>query len=169
MTTYSEYRDSIVSGDLVVLSHYKWASWYDLQVMAVRLFSATEYCHVGVAVVFGGRVWVAESVSPVARLVPLSNYAKDGMYIIPTRTPMKDEELEYLMSKIGVGKYSKWQAMMAYLDKLEIGEDDLLECAEYAICARRLSGLSLGDRAVPASVVKEALRQGMRLEYIEGL
>lgn len=169
MTKYSEIRDEIKSGDLVILSHYKWASWYDLQVMMVRLMSATEYTHVGVCVVLGGRVWVAESVVPVVRLVPLSNYAEDGMYIIPTNTPMKDEELEYLLSKVGTAKYSKWQAMMAYLDRLELGADDHFECAEYAICARRLSGLDLGPRAVPAAVVKEALKQGLRLEYIEGL
>lgn len=169
MTTYSEIRDEIRSGDIIILSHYKWASFYDLQVMAVRLFSASEYCHIGVAVVFGGRVWVAESVSPVVRLVPLSIYAKDGMYIIPTRTPMNDTELEYLLSKVGTGKYSKWQAMMAYLDRLELGADEHFECAEYAICARRLSGLELGPRAVPASVVKEALKQGLRLEFIEGI
>jgi len=168
MTSYSGIRGEVQSGDLIVFSHYKWASWYDMQVMAVRLFSASEYCHIGVAVVFGGRVWVAESVAPKARLVPLSNFAKDGFYVIPTRTPMKEQELEFLFSKIGVAKYSKWQAMMAYLDKLEIGEDDVFECAEYVIMARRLSGLSLGDSATPSRVVKEALKQGMRLHYIEG-
>ena len=168
MTTYSEIRDEIQSGDLVVLSHYKWASWYDFQVMIVRVMSATEYTHVGVCVVLGGRVWVAESVEPVVRLVPLSNYAADGMYIIPARHPMKEEELEYLFSKVGKAKYSKWRAIKAYLDRLEIGTDDELECAEYAITARRLSGLDLGHKAVPSCVVKEALKQGLRLEYVEG-
>lgn len=165
---YSEIRDEIQSGDIIAFSHYKWASIYDLQVQLVRLASLTEYTHVGVAVVLGGRVWLAESVTPVVRLVPLSNVASEGFYVIPTRTPMKEEELEFLLSKVGKAKYSKWQAVMAWLDKLEIGDDDLLECAEYVICARRLSGLDLGDRAVPATVVKEALKKGLRMYYIEG-
>lgn len=165
---YSDIRSEIQSGDLIVFSHYKWASIYDLQVMAVRLFSASEYCHIGVAVVFGGRVWVAESCSPKTRLVPLSNYAKDGFYVIPTRTPMTEGELEFVLSKVGVAGYSKWQAVLAYLDRLEIGADELYECAEYVICARRLSGLDLGESAVPSRVVKEALKKGMRLHYIEG-
>lgn len=165
---YSECRDSLESGDLVVFSHYKWASWYDFQVMAVRLFGLTEYTHVGVVVKIGGRVFLAESVSPVVRLVPLSNFAKDTFYVIPTRTPMQDEELEYLLKHVGVAKYSKWQAILAYLDKLEVGADDLMECAEYTITARRLSGLDLGKRAVPSAVVKEALKQGLRLYYVDG-
>lgn len=169
MTTYSEIRDEFKSGDIIAFSHYKWASYYDLQVQAVRLFSFSEYTHVGVVVVLGGRVWLAESVTPVVRLVPLSNFAKDGFYVIPTRTEMSEEELEFLLSKVGLAKYSKWQAILAYLDRLELGKDDLFECAEYTICARKLSGLDLGNRAVPASVVKEALKQGLRLHYIEGI
>jgi len=165
---YSDCRDSLESGDIIVFSHYKWASVYDLQVMAVRLFSFSEYTHVGVVVKIGGRVFLAESVTPVVRLVPLSNFAKDSFYVIPTRTPMQDEELEYLLSKVGVAKYSKWQAVMGYLDKLEIGADDNFQCAEYTITARRKSGLELGPRAVPACVVKEALKQGLRLYFVDG-
>jgi hypothetical protein len=165
--TYEDCRDSLESGDLVFFSHYKWASLYDAQVMLVRLFSFTEYTHVGVVVKIAGRVFIAESVSPLARLVPLSNFAKDGFYIVPTRTPMQDVEMEYLMSHIGKGKYSKWQAILAYLDKLEIGADDVLECAEYVITARRLSGLDLGGRATPAAVLKEALNKGLRLYYVQ--
>ena len=168
MSTYSETRQEFQSGDLIVLSHYKWTSWYDLQVMAVRLFSATEYCHIGVCVVLGGRVWVAESVSPVVRFIPLSNYAEDGFYVIPTRTVMQEGELEFLLSKIGKAKYSKWQAIKAYLKRLKLGADDEYECAEYAICARRLSGLDVGPVAVPANVVKQAMKQGMRMYYVEG-
>lgn len=165
---YTECREDFKSGDLIFFSHYKWASWYDLQVQAVRLASLSEYTHVGVVVVLGGRVWLAESVTPVVRLVPLSNFAKDGFYVIPTRVPMTEAELEFLLSKVGVSKYSKWQAILAYLDKLELGTDDLFECAEYTICARRLSGLDLGNRAVPSSVVKEALKQSMRIHHVQG-
>lgn len=166
---YTETREEIQSGDLIAFSHYKWASPRDWLSQVVRFFSFTEYCHIGVAIVLGGRVWLAESVSPTVRLVPLSNFAKDGFFVIPTRNPMGNDELEYLLSRVGVSKYSKWQAIKAYLDKLELGADDLFECAEYTICARRLSGLDLGNRAVPAAIVKEALKQGLRMHYIEGI
>jgi hypothetical protein len=165
---YSECRDSLESGDIIVFSHYKWASWYDFLVMMVRLFSLSEFTHTGVVVKIAGRVFLAESVTPVVRLVPLSNFAKETFYVIPTRTPMQDEELEFLMNKVGKSKYSKWQAILAYLDKLELGGDDIFQCAEYTICARRLSGLELGPRGTPSAVVKEALKQSLRLYFVEG-
>lgn len=164
---YQEVRGEFQSGDLLIFTHTAWRSVKDILSHVVRLFSTTEYCHVGVAIVLGGRVWIAESVSPVVRLVPLSNLAKGGFFVIPTRTPMGDEELEYLLSKVGLSEYSKWQAIKAYLNKLTLGDDDLFECAEYVICARKLSGLDLGNRAVPAAVVKEALKQGLRMHYVE--
>lgn len=164
---YSSYRDNIKSGDLIILSHSKWGSFYDLQVQAVRLASLTEYSHVGVAVELGGHVWLAESVTPFVRLVPLSNFAEQGFYVIHTDTEMTAQEFDFLVSKIGNGKYSKWQAVLAWLGKLKLGADELYECAEYVIVARRLSGLDLGSRAVPASVVQEALLKGHTMEYIK--
>lgn len=165
---YSECRDEIQAGDLVVFTHYKWASLYDIQVQLVRLFSLTEYTHVGVIVKIGNRLFIAESVSPVVRLVPLSNFAEEGFFVIPTRNPMTDEELEYLLKHVGKAKYSKWQAIKAWLNDLDIGKDGEFECAEYVIAARRLSSLDLGPRAVPACVVQEALNKGLRLYYVKG-
>ena len=165
---YSDCRDNIKSGDLILLSHKKWGSLYDLQVQAVRLASLTEFSHVGVAVVLGGRVWIAESVTPVVRLVPLSNFTDEGFYVVHTDVPMQEAELEFLLSKVGKGKYSKIQAVLAWLGKLKLGADELYECAEYVILARRLSGLDLGERAVPATVAHEALSKGYSMIYVKG-
>jgi hypothetical protein len=164
---YSRVRDKIVSGDIVALSHYKWASLYDLKVQAVRLFTQSEYSHVGVAIVFGGRVWIAESVTPFVRLVPLSNFVKDGFYLIKTETPMTEAEQEFLLSKVGVAPYSQWQAIKAYFHQLKIGEDDIYECAEYVICARKMSGMDLGNVATPSAVVREAGKLGCTIQYID--
>lgn len=164
---YSDCRNSIKSGDIIVLSHSKWGSFYDLQVQAVRLASLTEFSHIGVAVVLGGHVWLAESVMPFVRLVPLSNFAGQGFYVIHTDKEMTTQEFDFLVSKIGNGRYSKWQAIKAWFGKLKLGMDELYECAEYVILARRLSGLDLGNRAVPAAVVKEALLKGYSIKYIK--
>ncbi len=164
---YSRVRDKIQSGDIVALSHYKWASLYDLKVQAVRLFTQSEYSHVGVALVFGGRVWMVESVTPVVRIVPLSNYVKDGFYLIQNDTPMTQVEQEFLLSKVGISEYSQWQAIKAYFHQLNIGEDNIFECAEYVICARKISGMNLGDVATPSAVVKEAGILGCTIQYID--
>lgn len=151
---YADARDHIQSGDVLAWSHYNWASWYDLQVQAVRIATESEYCHAALAWVAGGRVWCIESVEPVVRVVPLSNLIERGFYWLPMRVPMSEAELEFALSKVGNGRYSKLQAVQAQVATLEIGVDDLWECAEFTIACRRLSGVDLGNVATPAAVVK---------------
>ena len=81
MKKYSEYRDQIKSGDLLAWSHRGFRSWHDFKVQAVRLFTQSEYSHVGIAWVVGGRVFVIEAVEPRVRIFPLS---KLGEY--PTKS-----------------------------------------------------------------------------------
>lgn len=153
---YTAIRDQIQSGDVLAWSHYEWASWYDLQVQAVRICTESEYCHVGLAWVAGGRVWCIESVEPVVRVVPLSNLVGRGFYWLPMRVQMSEQELEFALAKVGHGRYSKLQAVQAQLGTLAIGVDDQWECAELVIAARRLSGCDLGNKATPAAVVLAA-------------
>lgn len=163
---YSEARPQIRSGDLIVLSHYKWASWYDLQVQAVRFGTQSEYSHIGIAWVIGGRVFVVESVTPVIRMVPLSLMVDEGFYWIPLDADIADAELEFALSKIGTGRYSKLQAIMAQLRTLKIGADNLWECAEFVIMARKLSGVDLGDKATPSAVVRAAQDRGAPVYFV---
>jgi hypothetical protein len=164
---YSEYRSNIKSGDLIAYTHYGWANWYDLQVQAVRIFTESEYTHVGLVLELGGRLFLLESVVPVIRLVPLSNSIdKNGFYHLPMHTDINNEELEFSLSKLGRGKYSKIEAILAQFRKIKIGANDLWECAEYVIACRRLSGVDLGDVATPAEVVRSALKLGKEMRLI---
>lgn len=163
---YTEARPKIKSGDLLAWSHLGWSSWYDIQIQTVRAVTESEYSHVGMAWVVGDRVFVIESVTPVVRIVPLSNLLKDGVYWIPLDTPISDEELAFALSKVGNGRYSKWQAILSQLKKLKIGADDLWECAEFIIECRKRSGVILGNVATPAEVVKAAQSLGKPLYFI---
>ena len=157
---YDEIRSRIKSGDVIAVSHYKWASFYDLQIQAVRMFTRSEYSHVAIAWVVGDRVFLIESVIPYIRITPLSNFAREGFYWIPTETEMSAEELSFALSKVGVGKYSKWQAIKGFLKNLSIGTDNIWQCAEFVIAARKRSGLDLGRKATPSAVVAELQKQG---------
>lgn len=164
---YAEARGQIKSGDLLAWSHYNWASWYDLQVQAVRVFTESEFCHVGLAWVVGGRVLVIESVEPVIRVVPLSNLlGTQGTYWLPLNCDITESELEFALSKVGNGAYSKLEAVEAQLGNLKVGQDDLWSCAEFFTVARRLSGLDLGPKATPAAVVAKAQEKGYALYRI---
>lgn len=157
MNSYETYRGKIKSGDLVALGHSS----------IVTLFTTSEYNHIGVVWKVGKRLFLIEAVPPMVRMIPLSTLAKDGFYIIHTKTAPSQAEIEFLLSKVGVAEYSRWQCVLAYLKKLKIGEDNLYECAELAIAARKLSGLDLGNIATPEAVVKSCLEQGMAVQYIK--
>ncbi len=159
-------RSKIKAGDVIALSHYKWASIYDFQIQMVRLFTQSEYTHVGLVVEIGGRLMVAESVTPVVRLKPLSEFVDDGFYWIPTNTPISEQEFTFLMSKVGKGRYSKLAAIAAYFNKLKIGTDDNWQCCEYVIAARKLSGLNIKSKAVPSDVVRFLQQQGNPVYFI---
>lgn len=163
---YADIRSEIKSGDILAWGHDDWNNIYDLQIQAVRVFTQSEYSHVGLAWVVGGRVFVIESVVPKIRIVPLSNMLEDGVYWLPQKVSMSEAELEFALSKVGVGVYSKWQAMMAQLRRLTIGADNLWQCAEFVIECRKLSGVSLGDKATPAEVVKAAQENGSPTYFI---
>lgn len=166
---YPQLREKIKTGDLIALSHYSWASWYDLQVQAVRTFTQSEYSHVALAVVWADRVWIVESVVPLIRLVPLSHFAEEGFYHVAL-PEMQDQELNFALEKVGAksSRYSKLQAILGQLKALNIGEDGFWQCAEFVIACRRLSGIDLGDKATPSAVVQAALGYGS-LSYAKGL
>lgn len=157
---YSEIRNNIKSGDLIALTHKSWCSLYDIQIQAVRTFTQSEYSHVCVAWVVAGRVFVIEAVEPKVRIMPLSNMNQEGFYWIPTTKPMSETELEFGLAAVGIGAYSKVQAIAAQLNMLDIGADDKWECAELTIMMRQLSGQELGGKATPSAVVAAAQNSG---------
>jgi hypothetical protein len=55
---YEAAREKVKSGDLLAWSHRGWRSWYDIQIQLVRFFTQSEYSHVGIAWVVGGRVHI---------------------------------------------------------------------------------------------------------------
>lgn len=166
---YADARPLIKSGAVIALTHKRAKSFYDLQVWGVRFATASEYAHVAIAWEIGGRLFVIESVVPFIRIVPLSSLAAEGFYLLPSSIPMSDAELEFALSKVGNGAYSKWEAIKAQFKAIEIGKNDEWECAEFVITARRLSGDDLGNKATPAAVVQAALeRPNASLFFVQG-
>ena len=164
---YTKVRDSIKSGDIIALSHDAWGSWYDVQIQVVRTVTQSEYCHVGLVLEWGGRLFVVEAVTPTIRIKPLSQFVDKGFYHIAVNAPVTDEETEFALKLVSVGKYSKLEAMEGFFETLEIGEDDLWQCAEFVITCRKLSGVDCGNIATPADVVKKLQSQGCPINYID--
>jgi hypothetical protein len=137
-------------------------SWYDFKVGMVRMFTKSEYSHVGIAWTIGGRLFVLEAVVPYVRIYPLS---KSGdFYWLSLATKWEPLVEEVALSKIGY-PYSQINAMQAFFK--DLGDEDVSECAAYAIYVSRVAGVELGHRATPDSVVLMAQRiPGVETVYV---
>ena len=151
----TEAREHIRSGDLLAWGHDRWGSFYDLKIQLVRMFTRSEYCHVGIAWAFGGRVFVLEAVSTGVRIFPLSRLLP--FWWIPLRAVWESEVEAWAMRQVGE-PYSEWQAVLAGLGLLKPGEDRIWQCAEYAAEVARRAGVNLGVDVTPTAVVRAAQR-----------
>lgn len=159
---YLYTRDDIRSGDLIALSHNRWASWSDVQVMAIRVFRMTEYSHVGVAWRICGRLFILHAIGGGVSITPLSLNLPFYWLPLDQWTP---EAEEYALSTVGQ-RYSKWQAILAGLGMLRGGTDDRWECAEWANMVLRRCGHDVGDAYTPDELVDRLLILGHQLYAI---
>jgi uncharacterized protein YycO len=162
---YADARPQIKTGDLLAWSNGGWGSWHDIQVNFVRMFTRSEYSHVGLAWVANGRVFIIEAVGTGVRIFPLSR--EIPFYWVRKPSPLTQEAIEFLFERIGA-PYSKWQAILAGIGALAKGRDDIWQCAELVLSALKLDDDGLGDiDATPTAVVKEAMRQWGAVQFIE--
>lgn len=162
---YLEARPKIRSGDLLAWSHRAWGSWYDLKVQAVRFFTQSEYCHVGIAWRVAGRLFALEAVQPRVRIFPLAKLTP--FYWLPMGIHWSPIIEEFALQPVGE-PYSENQAVLAFLGKLAIGEDHQWQCAEYAVEVLKACGLDVKCTATPTEVVRAVQKLGSRLELVEG-
>ena len=127
---YSKARPYIKSGDLLAWSGGSWKNLHDIEVNIVRIFTMSEYSHIGVAWVTGGRVLVVEAVVPYIRIYPLSK-SYMPFYWFPLNLTWSNEAEERLLSRVGE-PYSKWEAIKAFFRKNN-DDNHEWECVEQAI------------------------------------
>jgi hypothetical protein len=164
---YSEIRNNLKSGDVVALSHQQWNSLSDIESQIVKSVTQSEFSHVAIILVMDGTPFLVESVVPFVRIMPLDNLEED-FYLIQTGVPISDTEKNFMFSQVATGAYSKLEAIAAQLELLDIGSNSNWSCAEFLICARKLSHLSISTKATPAAVVKFLLDdKGFSLQYVK--
>lgn len=124
---YDEARPHIQSGDVLAWTHRGWKSWHDIKLQLVRIWTRSEFVHVGIAWVVGGRVFVIEAVSRGVRIFPLSRLLP--FYWIRVGYWDADMEKEAL-AHVG-DEYSNWQAALGAIRQLKVGADRRWQCAEF--------------------------------------
>lgn len=166
VANYAAVRNTIRSGDLLAWSARKVESFHDLKVQAIRVFDRTEYTHVGLAWRSGGRVWAVESVTPVVRVVPLSNLLP--CYQLALHAPWSLAAEEYALSFVGNEeyRYSQWEAVRAFFGRSDAG-NKRIECAEFVRMVYARMGVELPGRATPSDTVQAMLARGSALNFVE--
>jgi hypothetical protein len=165
MPNYNQARAQIKSGDVLAWTHKGWRSFYDFQVQMIRVFTRSEYCHIGVAWVVGSRVFVIEAAVPQVRIYPLSKVLP--FYWIPTNDYWTPEVEEYALSLVG-SQYSKMEAIRGFLGTVITGQNHLWQCAELTDSILVKGNVLRQEEAVvtPAGIVEELMKQGLTLTYI---
>ena len=158
---YSDVRAIIKSGDLIAWSQRKWNSLHNIEMQLIRIFTRSEYVHVGIAWVIGERVFVIDAVSPKVRIFPLSKLTP--FYLIPLNAPWKKETEEFALAQVGE-KYSLLQAIQSVLKKPNL--DDNWQCAELAHEIMKSDGIDLGEIYTPSELVNNALNYSTGLRFI---
>lgn len=154
---YEEVRPLIKSGDVLAWSHHGWKTWHDIKIQGVRFFTQSEYSHVGLAWVIGGRVLVIEAVMPLVRIFPLSSLLDQDCYLIPSNTPWRYDTETLALSKVGQ-PYSQLQAMQAFFHLPT--EDTNWQCAELVRAVLKNDGLDVGNVATPTGIVRNRMKAG---------
>jgi hypothetical protein len=154
---YLSVRNKIRSGDLIAFSYRQplFHDWYSFKVGLVRMFTKSEFSHVGVVWVAANRVFLIEAVVPKVRIYPLSNALLEGedAYWLPLGVEWTQAAEEFAMRHVGQ-EYSQMKAMRALYTPWEHG--DSTECAGMVIDVLHVAGVDLGARATPSAVVRAA-------------
>jgi hypothetical protein len=150
---YARIRDAIQDGDLLAWSHRGWRSWHDLQIQAVRFFTQSEYCHVGVAYRCGQRMMVYEAVGKGVRIFPLSKLLP--FYHLPLGLAWNAAAEQFVWDNYDAD-YSKLQAIQAHLGRLHAAIDNRWQCAELAQALLKALGLDLACKPTPTELVLAA-------------
>jgi hypothetical protein len=168
---YQDIRPLIKSGDALAWTHRGWGSWHDIKIQLVRMFTRSEFSHVAVAWVVGGRVFALEAVQPCVRIYPLSQLG--DFYHLPTqpmqsassiKTTWTDDVETFALSKVGE-PYSQAQAVLSFFGSPKA--DRKWQCAEYAKAVLFAAGVKVHGRDTPTAFVQSLMYDGVPLTLVE--
>lgn len=160
---YASARRMIRSGDVLAWSHRGIRSWHDFKIAMVRLFTRSEYSHVGTAWCVGDRVFVIEAVTPLVRIYPLSKLG--NFYWLQMGAYWRKAAESVALSYVG-DQYSQWQAVHGAIGTPP--EDDRWQCAELVAGIAAADSIDLGKEYTPSAIVLAAQKRGSPLIFVEG-
>jgi len=154
---YSQARPDLKSGDVVAISSNSLVS------KAIRIFTRSEYSHVGIILDIHGRKLLLEAVPPVVRIVPLSSV--NPFYIVKMGKVLSAEAENLAFSFVGKAEYSNLEALKSYFGFNR--NPNFWQCVELVKRVLEENGTHIDCKDTPAALVKYLLQDGKSLEYIQ--
>lgn len=145
-----------------------WTSINSILSNFVKIFTRSDFSHVGVAWVIGNRVFVIEAVTSGVRIYPLSKELP--FFWVPCGKEYWNNNIEEKALSFVGHKYSKVDAIKAYFNRLSIGGDDKWQCAELTL--KLIKGTALDKKpikATPADIAREMLNQGYTISKVQNV
>ena len=143
----------IETGDLLVWDTTGWSSKRDLQLQLVRLFTRSQYTHVGIAYRTKDEVFVVEATPPHVRIFPLRKLLP--VYHVDLHLKLNEDQLDYLFKHVG-DDYSLLQVAMTIFMKPM--RDRNWHCVE--LCKdfyEEVLRMDLGDDYTPGGFLRKML------------
>lgn len=120
---YKDIRPTIKSGDLIA-----WSSGKGIQVNIIRIFTRSEYTHVGIAWVVDGRIFVVEAVPSDGICITVLSEHQPFYHVSHGDAFKWTADMErFMLSKVGE-EYSRWEAILGFFNKTR--DNGIWECAE---------------------------------------
>jgi hypothetical protein len=158
---YSEIRNTLKTGDIVAISAKPklkyFAGWL------VRLFTQSEYSHVGMIWIHQGRAFILEAVHPKVRIVPLSLVLP--FYVVQMNITPNMEALDEAFSQVGVGEYSVVEAIKSYFGLNSVNKE--IQCVEYVKSILNKMGINITSKDTPAEFVLGLQKLGNPIIFVE--
>lgn len=152
-TNYVKDLRGVKSGDILVWNDsFKGQSRFGA---LIRIFTASDFTHVGIALRGEDGLYCAEANIPKIQVVKVS--PNNRLFYIPT--PIHHDEVgqKFLDDTKGM-KYSYIDAVRALFGIVN-REDERYQCAEYVVDYFREYGVDLGNVYTPSRVVKAAMHK----------
>jgi len=154
---YLNYRENLVSGDVV--------AWKGKSLVSkiIRLFTNSEYSHVGLVWVSNNRVFIIEAVYPLVRIVPLSSLLP--CYVISMGKSLEPYAESNALSMVGVATYSAWEAILSYFGLNR--DPSSWQCVEFVKSILKDNNQEILGLDTPSEFILNIQKQGKSVIYLE--
>ena len=162
---YYSYRRKIKSGDLLVWNKGAGNLLDTVSLFLIKLFTLSEYVHVGIAWRVAGRLFVIEATMGGVRITPLSKRAE--FFHLPMGIKWLKSYDSFLLDKVG-NSYSIMSVIKGYLGLYVNTKDAKWQCVELANSFYKYTGIDFNDIFTPAKLVTAILKDGGNIFYVSG-